>query len=293
MPISDFRHMNSGIAAILLAIALLAIAITGDAGDFAISTLTYLAVFSLLLDSRDRATYPGLSQFAVYMTAMSFLLAVLCFSFLDPAKATRTLPFFFLLIFWSLQSGRAATLKRQYWKPLLLLFLLALPDRSLLMPLAYPFLYLFGWDAMTFPTAFTATFLTNLTGLTATLNHLDINMENAIVTVWQGCDGSRNMDFLLRLSIMLIVTMQIRPSRWLLTIAVAVFLAFMLNAIRVMLLAHLANNGDLGLFDYWHEGDGSKLFNLSAIILFGIFGYFQVSHRAKEDHKTLNSEQIG
>ena len=290
MSIFRTQTVNLIISLALMAIALLAITITGDAGDFAITVLTFLGVYSLLLENRETKNHRIINSFSVLTTALGLLLLAISFSLFEAAVAARTLPLFLLLIFWSLQSGTEARLRQQYWKPLLLVLLLALPDRSLLMPLVYPFLYLFGWDAMTFPTAHLATVLTSLTGLSATLSHLDINMENAIVTVWKGCDGSRNMDFLLRLGIMVIVTLPIKPSRWVLTISTAVILAFFINVIRVTLLAHLANSGDFSLFDYWHEGDGSKLFNLSAIILFAIFAYFQIINKSVNSNRDSSEE---
>lgn len=273
------RNYHLIITALIFSAALLLMAFAGDAGDFAITVLTFLGVYSLLIEKQKHTLSPVFNNFSLTVLILSMMLIVAAFSSLEPTLTARILPLFFFLIFWSTQTGTATSLRQQYWKPLLLLLLLALPDRTLLMPLVYPLLTLFGWDAMTFPTAHLATTLTSLTGLQAELSHLDIHMENAIVTVWQGCDGSRNMDFLLRLGIMVIITLPIKSSRWLATIGVAVILAFLINVVRVALLAHLANSGDFGLFDYWHEGDGSKLFNLSAIILFAAFAYFQISSK--------------
>jgi cyanoexosortase A len=267
---------------VLLLIALTAISIYGDAGDFAITVLSFLAVISLLLDSPEEQLPNSGGSISGNLSAVvaSIFFLVAGYSLFDPAVFTRTLPLIFLLAFWFTQTGQQ--LLHRYWKPLLVLLLLAIPDRTLVTPLLYPFLKLFGWDAMTYPTAYFAAHLTTLTGLPASVSQLDIITEHAVVTIWEGCDAVRNMDFLLRLSIILILTVSIKPSRWLVTILVAVLLGFIINVFRITLLAHIVNNGDFSAFDYWHEGDGSKIFNLIAIILFSVFAYFQVSPAASE-----------
>ncbi len=275
----------------LLLAALIAISMSGDSGDFAITVLSFLAVLSLLLDKPETPNPPGVSLKTRALPALVIagLLSVAGYLLFELPVFTRTLPFIFLLAFWYTQSGQQ--LFHKYWKPLLVLGLLAIPDRTLVTPLAYPLLQLFGWDAMTYPTAYFSAYLTTLSGLPASVNQLDIVMEHAVVTIWEGCDAVRNMDFLLRLSIILILTVSIKPSRWLVTVTVAVLLGFAINIIRITLLAHLVNYGDFTAFDYWHEGDGSKIFNLIAIILFSVFGYFQVTQ--PEADTTLETDKTG
>ncbi len=261
----------------LLLIALTAISISGDSGDFAITVLSCLAVISILVDapvSPQTGAGSSKNRLPVVLT-LALVLVVAGYLLLEPPVFARTLPLVLLLAFWFIQAGQQVI--HRYWKPLLILGLLAIPDRALITPLLYPFLQLFGWDAMTFPTAHVSAYLTSLFGLPTSVNHLDIVMEYATVTIWEGCDAVRNMDFLLRLSIILMLTVTIKPSRWFVTIAVAVLLGFFVNTLRIALLAHIANYGNLTAFDYWHEGDGSKIFNLIAIILFSIFAYFQVA----------------
>ncbi len=276
---------------VLLLIALIAISISGDSGDFAITVLSFLAVFSLLLDEPKKPNIDssGIKTRLLSALVVAGLLFVAGYLLFKLPVFTRILPFIFLLAFWFIQTGQQ--LFQRYWKPLLILGLLAIPDRTLVTPLAYPLLQLFGWDAMTYPTAYFSAYLTTLSGLPASVSQLDIVMEHAVVTIWEGCDAVRNMDFLLRLSIILILTVSIKSSRWLATIVVAVALGFIINVFRIVLLAHVLNYGDIAGFDYWHEGDGSKIFNLIAIILFSVFGYFQVTQA--EADTTLETDKAG
>lgn len=261
----------------LLLIALAAISTSGDSGDFAITVLSCLAVITILVDGAVSQHTAGFKTRTTIAATLAIILLVTGYLLLNPPVFSRSLPLLFLLAYWFAQTGQQVI--HRYWKPLLILGLLAIPDRALITPLLYPFLKLFGWDAMTFPTAHVSAYLTSLLGLPATVNHLDIIVEYATVTVWEGCDAVRNMDFLLRLSIMLMLTVPIKPSRRLITIVVAILLGFFVNTLRIALLVIIANYGDMADFDYWHEGDGSKIFNLIAIILFAVFAYFQVEQK--------------
>lgn len=263
----------------LLLAALAAISIAGDSGDFAITVLSFLAVMTILADTPviKPIDSSGFNIRVPLALGLALILVVAGYRLLDPVVSTRILPLLLLLTLWFVQLGQG--LFHRYWKPLLILGLLAIPDRALMTPLAYPVLQLFGWDAMTYPTAEVSTWLTSLFGLPARLEQLNIITEYATVTIWEGCDAVRNMGFLLRLSIILILTVPVKASRWLLTVVVAVLLGFFINTLRITLLVFLTDYGNMAAFDYWHEGDGSKIFNLLAITLFGFFAYFQVEQK--------------
>ena len=260
----------------LLLVALAAISIAGDSGDFALTVLSFLAVMTILVDMpvSQRTDADGYKTRVPVALILALLLAAAGYWLLDPVVFTRILPLLLLLTLWFIQAGRG--LPGRYWKPLLILGLLAIPDRALITPLAYPVLQLFGWDAMTYPTAVVSTWLTSLSGLPARLEGLDIITRYATVTIWEGCDAVRNMDFLLRLSIILMLTVPVKPGRRVVTAMVAVLLGFFINTLRITLLVFLTDYGNMTAFDYWHEGDGSKIFNLLAIMLFAVFAYFQV-----------------
>lgn len=266
------------LVAVLLAGSLIAIATIGNAGDLTISTLTFMAVISLLLDHEpvplsqpNRRQILLYSLFTVFVSGVFFVLTGL----FGISSTIRTVPFLLLIAAFLSQTGMNKAL--EYWKPLLLLFILALPDGILLKPVIYPFLKLFGWDQLAYATANFTTMMTNMIGIPATLEKLDIDMPNAIVTVSSGCDGARILDFIVRLSAMLIVTFHVARIRWLPVLLAGLLIAFIINGFRITLLTYLANSGEFVAFEFWHIGSGAKVFYLSTIILFCIFGYFQIS----------------
>ena len=272
-----FKRHTLLLATVLLAGSLIVIATIGNMGDLAISALTFMAVMSLLLDQQADSTNQPVgkqllqySLFTVFVGGVFFILT----GFFGINNTIRTAPF--LLLFAAFISRAGMNRVLEYWRPLLLLFILALPDGSLLQPVIYPFLKLFGWDQLAYATATFTTAMTSIIGIPATLQNLDINMPNAIVTVSSGCDGARILDFMVRLSIILVITFSVPRIRWLPSLLVGLAIAFFINGLRITLLTYLANAGEFVAFDFWHIGSGAKVFYLSTIILFCVFAYFQI-----------------
>jgi exosortase/archaeosortase family protein len=56
-----------------------------------------------------------------------------------------------------------------------------------------------------------------------------------------------------------------------LVIAVAVAFGFIINVFRVAGMTLLVASNRLDWFKYWHEGEGSLVVGMIAVILFGIF----------------------
>jgi|GEM_PF-4243376 len=273
-----FRYPQFVMPATLLFGSLMAITLIGNVGDLTISTLTFMAVMSILLDlqptpsQRKTGKHIALySLIAVFLSAVFFVLT----GIFGINSTIRTTPLLLLIAGFVFHSGVGKLL--QYWKPLLLLFVLALPDGTLLKPVIYPILKLFAWDQLAYATAHFTTMMTNFIGVPAVLEDLDINMPNAIVTVSSGCDGYRILDFMVRLSIILVVTFYVERIRWIPVLFTGLLLAFIINGFRITLLTYLANAENFTAFDFWHIGSGAKVFYLSTIILFCIFGYFQIS----------------
>lgn len=93
----------------------------------------------------------------------------------------------------------------------------------------------------------------------ADVGRVDVNM---------GCSGLEGIFYLVGLGVLFLITFPLErkfQGGWVL--AIAVVLGFLINVGRVMVMALLS--GDFEALDYWHVGDGSLLFSLLSVILFG------------------------
>lgn len=171
---------------------------------------------------------------------------------------------FFLRIFpllsflgWSLLASGVKGLK-QYYQQLFLWLFLAIP---------WELIYIFNVSLVT---AKFSTFILWLLGFEVTRQGVWIILPTGSVEVYRGCSGVRTILQLLGLSW---IVLTIIPSNWksktLLPIA-AIVLGFIVNGMRVALMAVLVALSDSAGFNYWHTGNGSLIFSAIAVFLFGI-----------------------
>jgi len=124
---------------ILLLIAGLAcISLIGkEAGDFAISALTIMAIFSMLADDPDK---PEVNQRNYLLAVIALIIGILVIRYVWQIKglplAMRGIPLLFLLGYWCYHYGSQVFSSR--WKELLLLAVLLIPDRTLMQPFVAP-----------------------------------------------------------------------------------------------------------------------------------------------------------
>jgi cyanoexosortase A len=152
---------------------------------------------------------------------------------------------------------------RQFWRELVILFFMGAPS------VAASFLV----DISPITAKFSA-FLLWYTGFDILLQgkfiyvKLSESLQGA-VEVYEGCSGIESMTYLLGLSVVCLVMFPIaRFKQWFVP-PMALVLGFIINGIRVSLMAVLSASGDKAAFDYWHEGEGSLLFGLFAVLALG------------------------
>lgn len=152
----------------------------------------------------------------------------------------------------------------QYWRELLILFFLGVPA-AILTPIFDPsettakFTHLLLWYC----------------GFDVTRQGVYVLMPSGAIEVYSGCSGLEAMNYLLGLSIICLV---LYPTRQvfhkLITPIIAIVMGFVINSFRVALMLLLVNSGQTEAFNYWHEGEGSLIFGVIQVIIFGCFYLF-------------------
>ncbi|MDY7023336.1 MAG: cyanoexosortase A [Cyanobacteriota bacterium] len=163
---------------------------------------------------------------------------------------------------------------RQYWAELIALFFIGAP--RLIEP----------WIVDISPiTAKFSAFILWYSGFEAQLNGVYISLPTGTVEVYSGCSGIDTMIHVFGIALLFLITF---PTNWIQKVFVpfvALTIGFIVNGFRVMLLAIIVAQNNTEAFDYWHHRDGSFLFSLIAVLLFGGFCWFllQLNDRKPEE----------
>jgi cyanoexosortase A len=186
----------------------------------------------------------------------------------------RLFPFIFALALGLLASGARGL--KQYWQELLLLGFLAIPAGLV--------------SRITNLSTLTAKLATSLLwylGFPVTRSGTYITLPTGSVEVDSGCSGVTTILQLLGLAFLFLAMFPTKGNQKHLIPLVASLIAFLVNGIRVALLARLVANKEI--FEYWHQGQGSLIFSLISATLLGLFCYFLVLRPESKDDETLEA----
>jgi len=152
---------------------------------------------------------------------------------------------------------------RQYWLELMIVLVINAPVGFLLSRVD-----------LTTPTAKFAHFLLSYLGFEVSRQGVNVVLPSGAVEVNSGCSGLEGIVRLLRLSVLFLVMFPTSLAKTILFPIVAVLVAFVVNGVRVALMAILVAYSSQEAFEYWHVGTGSEIFFMISILLFGLFCYF-------------------
>lgn len=147
---------------------------------------------------------------------------------------------------------------KTYWRELLLLFFLGIPE-ILLAKLADP-------------APITAQFAGSIlwyAGFAVSQKGIYLNLPGGNVQVYSGCSGVVAMTQLLGMSVLFLMLLPL-PWKWfqkLILPVAAIAIGFVVNALRVALMAILVSQHQMAAFEYWHAGSGSLVFSVISTLL--------------------------
>ena len=234
----------------------------GDIAHFWMSIVFWLAVGSLLWDKQDILKQSEGKSDLLSIVAGTVLIAFILFK-----SAMVSSKFDHFLRIAPFLSGLGLSLiavgfhnLKQYWRELVILFFHGVPS-VITTPLV---------DIITSITAKAAYYSLWYVGFNVTREGNYVALPTGRVFVNGGCSGMEAMNYLLGLSVVCLLMFPTKQNKAL-VIAVAVAFGFIVNVFRVAGMALLVASNRLDLFKYWHEGEGSLVVGMVAVILFGIF----------------------
>ena len=261
---SNFPFWLVAIATSLVTINLTLLGKLGDTAHLGMSALFWLAVASLLWEKRSKLKLK--SKFLPTLIGFSLIAWVLIKSFPIPTQPDpwlRISPFIMALGLSLIASGFRGL--KQFQQEITILFFLGVP--SILISSLI--------DISTF-TAKTSAFILWCLGYDVSVQGIYVHLPTASIKVYAGCSGMEAMLYLLGLAVICLVMFPLRSHHKIVVPIVAVILGFAINGLRIALLAVLVASNKLEFFDYWHEGDGSLIFGLISVLIFGLFYMFLI-----------------
>lgn len=253
------RFWLLGIASAIVALHLALINRNGNSEFFATSALFWAAAGSLLWDKRETLELESGTVASLVGAALLGLMFLRSASLSDAGQFLRLLPIVSLVGLALLASGVQGL--RQYWREFLIFGLFAL------IPLLELGLQLIDLSTLT---AKAAAFMLWYSGFPVDRQGTFLYLLKDRVQVYGACSGLQSILQMLSISVLFLLTVPLRAwYKNLLCVGVAIGLGFLVNAARVMLMTMLVSQKSA--FNYWHEGNGSLIFSMIAVLLFGGF----------------------
>jgi cyanoexosortase A len=259
--IQESKFWLLGIAASLMTLSI-HLAMRSEFTDlFGTTVLFWVAVSSQLWKKWDTLhLHSGIFSSFFGVSLITLVLFKSQFAYVDESFL-RISPSLSLLGFALLASGVKGL--KQYWQELFLLGFIAIPQH-----------WLSKLTDLSLLTAKFATFVLRYLGFSAHNEGYLVRLKPSFVEVDSGCSGISLIFQLLGLALIVLVLFTPKKSQIILIPVVAVILAFVINGIRVALMAYLNTYSEESAFKYWHEENGSLIFSLIGVTIFGLFCNF-------------------
>jgi cyanoexosortase A len=225
-----------------------------------VSSLYWGAMFSLVWRKRDILNLESgvfSTFFGLFLVALVLIKSISLFWF--ESAFLRVFPLIAALGLGLLASGIQGL--KQYWRELMVVLLLCLPE-GLLVPL------LENQFKITTLTAKFAEFVLWCMRFEVSRQGDYIILPQGATLVLTSCTGTIPAFLLLKLAVLFILMFSVARSKQILLLIGAVFIAFVTSGMRAALMAALVSNQEA--FSYWHGGPGSQIFSTTAILCLGL-----------------------
>ncbi|HEY9640151.1 MAG TPA: cyanoexosortase A, partial [Coleofasciculaceae cyanobacterium] len=164
---------------------------------------------------------------------------------------------------------------KQYGQAITLLFFLGVPS----------VLFSFLPDLSPITAQF-STGLLRLAGFDASVQDVYISLPTGAVKVYAGCSGVESMTYLLGISVIALMLFPIARIKQVFVPILAMLIGFGVNGVRVAVMAVLVASQNQAAFIYWHQGQGSLIFGVVSVLVFGLCYRVLHQYSTKETHKT-------
>lgn len=250
-----------------------------DVAHLGMSGLFLMGAGSLIWDRKETLKFKttpvalGIAVVIIGLTlyGMSLDLNLMPKFSIDFQVVVRAAPFLFGISL-ALIAGSFWGLK-QYWRELTILFGLGVPS-----------IFLTPWNLSPITAKFASVLLWAM-GFNLGVDGIRLYLPNSVVIVARNCSGIESITYVLGISILFLIMFPLKRIHNFIVPIIAMAIGFVVNLIRVLAMAILINAGEMEAFDFWHEGEGSLLVGVVAVLVFSIFYFTLVKYVASEDEE--------
>lgn len=166
---------------------------------------------------------------------------------------------------------------KQYWQELLILAYIIIP----------PGLIGIFVDVALLTAKFSA-FILHYVGFDVIRQGVFLRLPTGSIEVYHGCSGVNAILQLLGLALIFLLMFPTTRNQKIIVPIVAIILAFAVNAARVALMAVLVAFSQPEAFKYWHEGNGSFVFSMISVAIFGLFCWLFILREEPQNKEKQN-----
>ncbi len=159
------------------------------------------------------------------------------------------------------------------------------------LPALYPLISsLVKAGGITLWTARVSSFLLWAAGFSVHQEGYIITLPRGRVEVLGACAGVDGVLLMLTITVLFFMLVPLKLTQKVMALFVAFCITFILNCLRVSILALLADAHQLDSFTYWHGGNGSLVFSMISVGLFGGFCWFAYVRKVLEENCQEDAE---
>ncbi|MEG4485453.1 cyanoexosortase A [Microcoleus sp. D2_18a_B4] len=261
--VQEPKYWLLGIGSGLMALHLTLTSRTNDTDLFGTMLLFWGVVAFLIWERHESLTFESGVFASFFGTSLIALILLKSSSISGYDFFIRATPFLSGISLALLASGTKGL--KQYWQELLILGYTAIPPGLIGVLVDVPQL-----------TAKFSAFILHYVGFDVVRKGVYLILEKGSVEVNHGCSGVNAMLQVLGLALVFLLMFPTTTGQKIVLPFVAIITAFVVNAARVGLLAVLVSLSQPEAFKYWHEGNGSVIFSMIAVFIFGLFCWFAI-----------------
>ncbi|MEG4212303.1 cyanoexosortase A [Microcoleus sp. S13_B4] len=261
--VQEPKYWLLGIASGLIVLHLTLTSRTNDTDLFGTMFLFWGVVAFLIWERHESLTFESGIFASFFGSSLIALILLKSSSISGYDFFIRATPFLSGISLALLASGTKGL--KQYWQELLILAYIVIPPG---------FIGVFVDVALL--TAKFSAFLLHYLGFEVVRKGVLLILEKGSVEVYHGCSGVNGMLQLLGLALVFLLMFPTTVGQKIILPLVAIITAFVVNAARVGLMAVLVSLSQPEAFKYWHQGNGSVIFSMIAVFIFGLFCWFAI-----------------